>query len=90
MTSAEAKRKWKEDIKQFWGGRCVYCGSTNDLTLDHVRPKVSGGRDEANNLVPACLKCNQQKGSDHWLSWWVSRESFDLGNFSRVLNHISA
>lgn len=91
MTSAEAKRKWREDIKASWGNKCAYCGahSGDDLTLDHVTPKAKGGRNDLNNLVPACTSCNRQKGSTHWLSWWVTTDSFDLGNFSRVLHHIA-
>jgi hypothetical protein len=86
MTAAEAKRKWRSDIKEHWGNRCIYCGNTENLTLDHVRPKTRGGRDETNNLVPACLSCNRQKGSSHWLSWWVGQDSFDHSNFSKVLS----
>jgi hypothetical protein len=36
-----------------------------ELTLDHYRPRVAGGSDELNNLVYACMKCNQYK-SDFW------------------------
>lgn len=90
MTASEAKRIWRRDIKASWGNRCAYCGSDNNLTLDHVKAKTRGGRDETRNIVPACLTCNRSKGSDHWLSWWITQDSFDLGNFSRVINHIAA
>lgn len=90
MTASEAKRLWRRDIKASWGNRCAYCGSDNNLTLDHVRPKVRGGRDETHNLVPACRACNQAKGSAHWLSWWINQDSFDLGSFRRVISHIAA
>ncbi len=43
--------------------RCVYCGSKDALTIDHVRPKSQGGRDSWDNLVTACQKCNSQKGN---------------------------
>jgi hypothetical protein len=90
MTAAEAKRLWRRDIKASWGDQCVYCGSTENLTLDHVRPKAKGGRDETNNLVPACRECNLSKSTTHWLSWWINQPTFDLGNFSRVISHINA
>jgi 5-methylcytosine-specific restriction endonuclease McrA len=41
---------------------CVYCGSKKQLTLDHVIPKSKGGRNEWNNLVTCCFKCNLKKG----------------------------
>jgi hypothetical protein len=88
MTASEAKRRWREDIKKHWNNSCVYCGSSENLTLDHVKPKTRGGRDEARNLVCACQTCNHQKGSQHWLAWWVSQESFNLENFSNILQHI--
>lgn len=44
-------------------GRCQYCGSRNQLTIDHVLPKSRGGRDKWDNLVTACVPCNNRKGS---------------------------
>lgn len=43
--------------------RCVYCGSREDLTIDHVLPRSLGGRDSWDNLVTACQRCNARKGS---------------------------
>jgi 5-methylcytosine-specific restriction endonuclease McrA len=42
-------------------GMCQYCGSTTDLTLDHVIPKSKGGKSTWDNLVTACMKCNNKK-----------------------------
>ena len=40
----------------------MYCGSKNDLTIDHVLPKKSrGGKDVWENLTTACEKCNVKK-----------------------------
>jgi hypothetical protein len=86
MTSSEAKKLWRRSIKEHWNNQCVYCGATQDLTLDHIHPKAKGGHDTSSNVVPACLKCNQSKGSNHWLSWWVGQDSFDHSNFSKVLS----
>lgn len=41
---------------------CQYCGSTRDLTLDHVMPRSRGGNSSWLNLVTACKKCNSYKG----------------------------
>lgn len=42
---------------------CQYCGSREGpMTIDHVIPKRLGGRDTWENLVCACLKCNNKKG----------------------------
>ena len=72
MTSPEAKRLWRKAIKEYFNCQCVYCGETydtNELTLDHVRPKAYGGSDLTSNLVPSCRSCNQAKGSQNWLQW---------------------
>jgi len=41
---------------------CQYCGSTEDLTFDHVVPRARGGRTSWENVTTACAKCNLQKG----------------------------
>jgi len=61
--SGDAKRMWRDHIKLRDQNRCVYCGSTEQLTIDHVRPRCRGGETTANNCVTACLTCNQKKGS---------------------------
>ena len=43
---------------------CQYCGiSKTTLTIDHVIPKGRGGMDLWENLVTACMPCNQKKGN---------------------------
>ena len=45
--------------------RCVYCGeqfAADELTLDHVQPRVRGGDRSEGNLVTACRGCNTLKG----------------------------
>lgn len=44
------------------GNKCVYCGSRERLTLDHLVPRAQGGRTIWKNLVTACYKCNSKKG----------------------------
>jgi 5-methylcytosine-specific restriction endonuclease McrA len=43
--------------------RCQYCGNRDKLTIDHVLPRSRGGRDSWENLVTACVPCNNRKGS---------------------------
>lgn len=40
---------------------CVYCGSKENLTVDHVLPKSRGGKSTWDNLVTACNRCNNKK-----------------------------
>ena len=42
--------------------RCQYCGKAGrNLTIDHVVPRVRGGRHEWENVVTACMQCNHRK-----------------------------
>lgn len=46
------------------GNKCAYCGRSDvALTVDHVIPKARGGKDTWENLVAACLVCNNRKGN---------------------------
>lgn len=48
------------------GNRCVYCGLEHDvdnLSVDHVQPRMRGGDGSPGNLVTACRGCNTKKGS---------------------------
>ena len=53
---ANRNRIYKRD-----GHECVYCGSSRNLTLDHVIPKSRGGTNNWTNLVTSCQKCNLKK-----------------------------
>jgi hypothetical protein len=52
--------------------KCVKCGSTENLTVDHIIPIVRGGGNEPLNLQTLCEKCNQRKA---WrIEWgWLDR-----------------
>lgn len=43
------------------GHKCQYCGSTKELTIDHIIPRSRGGEDTWENLVVACMPCNTRK-----------------------------
>ena len=91
MTSSEAKRLWRLSIKEHFDCTCVYCGETyeiNELTLDHVHPRSSGGDSTSKNIVPACFKCNQEKGSRHWKTWMRNAFGFNRLREHLILQHI--
>lgn len=45
------------------GHKCVLCGATEDLTLDHIFPHIEGGSDDPVNLRVLCRSCNSSKGA---------------------------
>ena len=65
--------------------RCVYCAEVfpgEQLTLDHVEPKMRGGDRSGGNLVTACRACNTKKGSRP--AWaYLAEEPLARENFLR-------
>lgn len=67
------------------GGCCVYCGSTDRLTLDHVRPVNKGGGNEPANLATSCLSCNSARADRSYREWLGASMGRALAE--RVRNH---
>ncbi len=43
--------------------KCAYCGRGDlPFTVDHILPKARGGKETWENLVAACIVCNNKKG----------------------------
>lgn len=65
------KHRFRAGIIADWDRCCAYCNcQPEQITLDHVVPKVDGGRTERSNLVPACRRCNLSKAHSDWLEWF--------------------
>jgi 5-methylcytosine-specific restriction endonuclease McrA len=43
--------------------QCVVCGTSDDLTLDHIRPWARGGTNDPDNLQTMCRPHNSEKGA---------------------------
>ncbi len=45
---------------------CVWCGDSVEngaqFSLDHVKPFCKGGKNETENLITACSRCNSSRG----------------------------
>ena len=65
-----------EKIKLQTGQICNYCGSKDNLALDHIFPRKLGGQDYAENLIFACRTCNSSKGKKDLMEWMFTRKHF--------------
>lgn len=74
--SGDAKRLWRQQIKEKWNNRCAYCESEKDLTIDHIIPRSKGGTDFINNVVSCCNSCNSNKGHINWEDWFSNQDFF--------------
>ena len=85
VTGSEAKRKWRQAIKEKWNYECAYCGSEDNLTLDHITPRSKGGSEKVTNILCACHSCNQSKGHKMWSDWFLSQDFFDKEKLSKII-----
>ncbi len=75
-----------EQVRQRADCACEFCGVSEIdvgglLTIDHFHPRSKGGAETLENLIYACIHCNQYK-QDYWPRddlaprLWNPRESF--------------
>jgi Holliday junction resolvasome RuvABC ATP-dependent DNA helicase subunit len=56
IPSTVRREVWRRD-----GGKCVKCGSRENLEYDHIIPVSRGGSNTARNIELLCEKCNRAK-----------------------------
>jgi hypothetical protein len=54
--------KVRERILKKYNNKCVWCGATENLTIDHIKPVKLGGDNSDKNLQVLCRSCNSCKG----------------------------
>ncbi|MBD2461093.1 HNH endonuclease [Oscillatoria sp. FACHB-1407] len=68
LTVTNPERLWKmppvnrREVLRRDNHTCQYCGSTRNLTIDHIMPRSRGGTHTWDNVVAACDRCNSRKG----------------------------
>lgn len=74
-----------EEVKDFFGGRCCYCGielgPTAPAVQDHLIPmnKADLGLHAWGNIVPACQACNAKKQRSDWRDFIIERAGANAG-----------
>ena len=58
LTNAVMQEVWIRD-----GGKCIECGSMDDIEFDHMIPFSKGGSCTPDNLRILCRKCNRSRGN---------------------------
>ncbi|MHC4413322.1 MAG: HNH endonuclease [Planctomycetota bacterium] len=56
------KDKLTSQVYERDGAVCKDCGTSDDLTIDHIVPLSKDGTNDLNNLQVLCLSCNCTKG----------------------------
>lgn len=83
-TSSEAKKMWRSDIIRSWNSQCAYCGSNQNITLDHIIPLAKGGSNITNNLICCCKSCNRSKAHNKMEDWYKSQDFFSEKKYAII------
>lgn len=59
MSIGERKAAFRNLKKQ-----CYYCEATENLTIEHKLARSLGGTNNRNNIVLACVSCNNKKSAE--------------------------
>ena len=75
--------KWSSTIREWLKehekpDECVYCGAKENLTTEHILPRVCGGPDIPDNAIRICKTCNSSKGGKRLYEW------FGLANKDKI------
>jgi hypothetical protein len=62
-------------------GLCAFCGSTEQLSLEHLFPKHYGGPDEEKNLTWVCRSCNSSKSSKRPYEYWTTQSGLEAAKY---------
>jgi 5-methylcytosine-specific restriction endonuclease McrA len=68
----------------------VYCGNrfdADELSVDHVEPRVRGGDQSTGNLVTACRGCNNRKAHRR-VSDFLREDEVARANFLKYATHL--
>jgi len=67
--------EWQASL-DFFGNCCAYCGDSDvSLSQEHIVPLSAGGGYVAENVVPACSRCNESKHKKPLEDWLVEPAS---------------
>jgi len=69
MRNCDTRLVTKAELVKIYGSKCFYCGSIEQITVDHIIPISRGGRHAIGNLAPACYSCNASKNKKTITEW---------------------
>lgn len=58
-----------KELVKLYSSPCIACGTTEQVTIDHIIPIARGGRHSIGNLQPLCLTCNSSKNARTMAEW---------------------
>ena len=86
---SNAKRKYREAIFEAFDYKCAYCGVDGAATLDHIKPRFSGGQSLTSNLISCCSKCNTSKDNENVETWYKRQAFYSLNRHHTIKDWIN-
>lgn len=59
MGKRNTSEKFRSQVIELHGAKCVNCGSDDAIEFHHIVPIALGGTDALTNVVPLCYKCHK-------------------------------
>lgn len=59
----------RKDMARIYNGSCFNCGTTDNLSADHIIPISRGGNHSIGNLMTLCRSCNASKRDLLLVEW---------------------
>jgi hypothetical protein len=53
-------KEWTE-VLELYDHKCLKCGTSENITMDHIMPIFLGGEHKKENIQPLCKSCNSSK-----------------------------
>jgi len=68
--------------------KCVYCDSSDKISIDHFNPVSKLGADKLGNIVPACVKCNSSKNNKLPEVWFRAQSFFTVEKWKNLIRKL--
>lgn len=91
LKSVEAKNYTPTQILERFSkfdNKCVYCGSTSRISIDHFKPISKRGADKIENIVPACRFCNSSKNNKDPEEWFRTTKFYSEEKWNKILEKL--
>lgn len=72
------------EIQKILNSSCIFCGTVENITVEHLIPLSRGGRHSVGNLAPSCKSCNSSKGTRTVMEFRLNRKRQNSPKGSRV------
>lgn len=58
-----------KDLRKLYNQPCSFCGTKENLSIDHIIPLSRGGSHTVGNMMTLCRPCNSSKGNKTVVEW---------------------